>query len=161
MIICGIDPGFAITGFGIIEIINGSPHLIDYGTIQTSSKTPFSKRLLLLSEGLSEIITKYSPESIAVEELFFNNNAKTALAVAHARGVILLTAEKLSKNIYSYTPLQIKTAVTGYGLAHKKQVQYMVCRLLNLKKTPKPDDAADALASAICHSQLYKIKSLG
>jgi crossover junction endodeoxyribonuclease RuvC len=160
MIIFGIDPGIATTGYGIIEKKGNSHTLLDYGVIITKKETPFSKRLLLLASDLATIIKTYNPETIAIEDLFFNNNAKTAMVVAQARGVIMLTAEQSNASVFSYTPLQVKSAVTGHGFADKKQVQYMVRRLLNLQKTPRPDDAADALALAICHGHSYKLKSL-
>ncbi len=160
MIILGIDPGIATTGYGVIEKKGSQFYLHQYGIISTKPTLEFSKRLLQLSMELNTLIDTYCPTDIAVEELFFNTNVKTAIIVAQARGVILLCAEKSKKNVASYTPLQVKSSVCGYGRAEKKQVQYMVQKLLNMKELPKPDDAADALAIAICHAHSYKIKSL-
>lgn len=150
-IILGIDPGIADTGFGVIEKRkNGNFISLDYGTIKTSAKDNLSKRLEILNKELNKIIKKHKPELIAVEQLFFCKNIKTALTVGHARGVILLTAKQNKINICEFTPLQVKLAVCAYGQAPKTQVQKMVKILLNLKELPKPDDAADALAIAIC-----------
>jgi crossover junction endodeoxyribonuclease RuvC len=160
MIILGIDPGIAITGYGVIHKIGSKHHLISYGTIRTSAKHALSKRLLQLQQDFSQLIATYKPTHVAVEELFFCNNAKTALIVGQARGVILCTAEHYSLPVESYTPLQVKSSVCGYGHAEKSQVQYMVKKLLKLDQIPKPDDAADALAIAICHSHSFKLISL-
>jgi crossover junction endodeoxyribonuclease RuvC len=160
MIILGIDPGLATTGYGIILKKGSSLFLQQYGVISTLPKQPLAKRLSVLSSDLKCIIEKYKPHVVAVEELFFNTNIKTALVVGQARGAILLTAEQHNLAVYNYTPLQVKIAVSGYGKAPKAQVQSMVKRLLNIPKVPKPDDAADALAIAICHSQAYKLKSI-
>lgn len=150
-IILGIDPGIADTGFGVIaKQKNGSLVCVDYGSIKTSAKISLSDRLEILSCELSKIIKKYQPETIAVEQLFFCKNVKTALVVGHARGVVLLTAKQHKVGLIEFTPLQIKQAVSTYGKASKMQVQKMVKLLLNLKELPKPDDAADALAAAIC-----------
>lgn len=150
-IILGIDPGIADTGFGVIaKQKNGSLVCVDYGSIKTSAKISLSDRLEILSCELSKIIKKYQPETIAVEQLFFCKNVKTALVVGHARGVMLLTAKQHKVGLIEFTPLQIKQAVSTYGKASKMQVQKMVKLLLNLKELPKPDDAADALAAAIC-----------
>lgn len=157
MIILGIDPGFAIVGYGIVEFKNNKFKPIDYGVIKTESNIPFSKRLQKLYFSINEIIDMYKPDFVSVEELFFNTNVKTAIAVGHARGAILLAAENKSVPIFEYTPLQIKQAITGYGRADKIQMQQMVKTLLNLSAIPKPDDAADALAAAICHGHSYKM----
>ncbi len=149
MIILGIDPGTAKIGFGVINKTR-ELKLIEYGCIQTPKNLKDSQRLIKLHEQLQKIIKKHKPDMVAVEDLFFFKNLKTAISVSQARGVILLTAAKLKVPISEYTPLQIKQAVTGYGRAEKKQVQKMVKMILNLKKIPKPDDAADALAAAIC-----------
>jgi len=149
MIILGIDPGTARIGFGIIQK-NNKLKLIDYGCIETSKNLKTPQRLIKLEKQLQEVIKKYKPKMVAVEDLFFFKNLKTAITVSQARGVILLTAAKLNVPISEYTPLQIKQAVTSYGRAEKRQVQRMVKMILNLKKIPKPDDAADALAAAIC-----------
>jgi crossover junction endodeoxyribonuclease RuvC len=150
IIILGIDPGIADTGFGIIRKEKNALVCLDYGTIKTSSKICLSDRLEILSCELTKIIKKYQPETIAVEQLFFCKNVKTALVVGHARGVVLLTAKQCGANLCEYTPLQVKQAVSAYGKASKLQVQKMVKLLLNLKELPQPDDAADALAAAIC-----------
>lgn len=152
MRIIGIDPGFAITGFGVIEYTGNKFSIIDVGAITTEAGLELSDRLLALSNALDELIVKYKPEAMAVEELFFNTNVKTAIKVGHGRGVALLAAAKADIKVYEYTPLQVKQAVVGYGRAKKEQVQQMVKVLLNLEKIPKPDDAADALAIAICHA---------
>ncbi len=149
MVILGIDPGTARIGFGVINN-NQKLKLIGYGCIQTPKTLKNPQRLAELENQLRQIIKKYKPERVAVEDLFFFKNLKTAISVSQARGVILLTAAKSKIPILEYTPLQIKQAVTGYGRAEKKQVQKMVKMILNLKKIPKPDDAADALAAAIC-----------
>ena len=152
-VILGIDPGIADTGFGVIEKQkSGSLACVDYGSIKTSAKTSLSDRLEVLSCELTKIIKKYQPETIAVEQLFFCKNVKTALIVGHARGVILLTAKQYKIEPLEFTPLQVKQAVSTYGKASKLQVQKMVKLLLNLRELPQPDDAADALAIAICAS---------
>lgn len=152
MIILGIDPGTATTGYGLIEEKSGKLSLIDYGVIITEPKQPLEDRLSLIYDQLGDIIDEYDPDEIAVEELFFSNNAKTAMSVGQARGVILLAAKKSGVNIAEYTPNEVKNNVCGYGAADKKQVQKMVTMLLKLTETPQPDDAADALAIAICHA---------
>lgn len=151
MVILGIDPGLATVGYGVIESANGRVKAIDYGVISTPKEAHFYDRLYMIEKGTRSLLERYSPEEIAMEELFFNNNAKTAINVAQARGVTLLTCMKHTRKLYEYTPLQIKQALTGYGRAEKRQIQDMVARLLNLKKIPKPDDAADALAVALTH----------
>lgn len=152
MRILGIDPGLATIGWGIIET-NGSKHrYVAYGSIETPSKLPVEKRLSQIYFDLTEIINKFSPEAVAVEELFFNTNITTGIRVAEARGVILLCAEHKQIPIFEYTPLQVKQSVVGYGRADKKQVITMVTLLLSLPAPPKPDDTADALAIAICHA---------
>ena len=153
MIILGIDPGFAIVGWGIVESIRGNVRPIAYGAITTPAHTNLEERLLMIQNDLEQIINKYHPDEMAIEELFFNTNITTGIAVAEARGVILCTAHKLGVKIGEYTPLQVKQAVVGYGKAEKQQVIAMVTALLKLPKPPKPDDTADALAIAICHSQ--------
>jgi crossover junction endodeoxyribonuclease RuvC len=151
--ILGIDPGLATMGFGVIDSVNSRSTVVDYGVILTSKDETLPTRLALLEKGVKSLIEKYKPDEIALEELFFNNNVKTAIDVAQARGVILLVAQKLKIPIFEYTPLQVKTAVTGYGKAKKPQVMEMTRRLLNLEEVPKPDDTADALAIGICHAQ--------
>ena len=160
MIIVGIDPGYAIVGFGVVQHEGNRFVLLGHGCIQTEANTPFERRLLSIEEGLLRIFDQYKPDCIAVEELYFNTNTKTALNVAHGRGVVLLTAARRGLPISGYTPLQVKTAVTGYGRANKAQVQQMVKTLLNLDKIPKPDDVADALAVAICHAHSHKMNNL-
>ena len=152
MIILGIDPGVAIVGFGVIEYSGSKFRTLDYGVIRTPAHTDTEKRLATIYRELKDIIEKYKPDAMAVEELFWNTNQKTGIAVAEARGVILLCAELLGIEIFEYTPLQVKQNVVGYGRAEKKQVQTMVKMLLKLDTLPKPDDAADALAIAICHA---------
>ena len=149
-IILGVDPGLATTGFGVINADKYRQSLVGYGCIQTKPNSPHAQRLKQIKDKLTKIITKYQPNAIAVEQLFFYNNAKTAFVVGEARGVILLTACERRLPIYEYTPLQVKQAVSTYGQASKLQVQKMVKLLLRMKEIPKPDDAADALAIAIC-----------
>ncbi|MDO8559247.1 MAG: crossover junction endodeoxyribonuclease RuvC [bacterium] len=149
MIILGIDPGTAITGYGVIEKLK-TLKCLDYGTIQTSPSSTTPERLKILSDGLDGIIKKYDPGIMAVENVYFFKNLKTALPVSQAKGVILLAAGKKGISAKEFTPLQVKMAVAGYGRAEKKQVQKMIQCLLNLKELPKPDDAADALAVAVC-----------
>lgn len=153
MIILGIDPGLAIVGWGIVESVRGNVRPLAYGAITTPAHTDIESRLLMIQNDLEELIKKYKPDEMAIEELFFTNNITTGIAVAEARGVILCTAHRLGVKISEYTPLQVKQAVVGYGRAEKHQVISMVTSLLKLKKPPKPDDTADALAIAICHSQ--------
>ena len=153
MIILGIDPGVAIVGFGVIEYSGSKFRTLDYGVIRTPAHTDTEKRLATIYRELKCIIEKYKPEAMAVEELFWNTNQKTGIAVAEARGVILLCAELLGLEIFEYTPLQVKQSVVGYGRAEKHQVIAMVKTLLRLEKAPKPDDTADALAIAYCHAQ--------
>ncbi|SDK56722.1 crossover junction endodeoxyribonuclease RuvC [Natronincola ferrireducens] len=160
MIILGIDPGIAIMGYGIISYIGNRFEVISYGAITTDSKTPTPERLKKIYRELNELIEKYKPEAIAVEELFFNTNAKTALLVGHARGVAVLAAANNEKEIFEYTPLQVKQGVVGYGRAEKHQVQQMIKTILNLDKIPKPDDVADALAVAVCHAHSGNFKDL-
>lgn len=152
MIILGIDPGYAIVGIGVIEYVGNKFRPIEYNAITTQAHTLTSLRLKTLYDEINIFIDKYKPDAIAIEELFFNSNAKTAILVAQARGVLIVAATNKGIPIYEYTPLQIKQAVTGYGRADKNQVQQMVKMLLNLNVIPKPDDAADALAVAICHA---------
>lgn len=148
----GIDPGFAIMGYGIVSYQGNRFQLMDYGVVTTPADMPLCGRLLMLEEGLIGLVGMYRPDAVSVEDLFFNNNAKTALKVGQGRGVALLCAARAGIPVFEYTPLQVKQAVTGYGRADKKQVQQMIKVLLNLSDIPKPDDAADALAVAICHA---------
>lgn len=153
MRILGIDPGVAIVGFGIIESDRGQQRMLQYGAITTPAGQPLATRLVQIQKDMEELIDTFQPDEISIEELFFSKNITTGIAVAHARGVILCAAEKKKVPIYEYTPMQIKQAVVGYGLAEKKQVMDMTRRLLKLKAVPKPDDAADALAIALCHAR--------
>lgn len=155
MIILGIDPGYAIVGVGVIEFNGNKFRIIDYYAITTDAGTPFEERLKIIYDGLNEVIEKYKPSHMAIEKLFFNDNAKTAIDVGQARGVIVLSAVNHGVEIFGYTPLQVKQAVVGYGRADKKQVQQMTRALLNLKEIPQPDDVADALAIALCHAHSY------
>lgn len=152
MRILGIDPGFAIVGWGVIEYSGSKFKVIGYGSIETPAHIPMEERLLMINRGIEELISTYRPEVMAVEELFFNTNITTGIRVAEARGVIVMKAHSMGVKIAEYTPLQVKQAVVGYGRAEKKQVIAMVTRLLNLEKPPKPDDTADALAIAVCHA---------
>lgn len=160
MIILGIDPGIATVGWGVIDARGSKTTAVAFGHISTSQKFSISKRLAEISKNISEIIRKYKPEEAAVEELFFLNNQKTALVVAQARGCILLTLENLCVNVYGYTPLEVKQALTNYGRADKSQVQLMVKALLKLSAIPKPDDTADALAIALCHASRRKMEKI-
>ena len=153
MIILGIDPGVATIGFGVIRADRQKNTLIQYGTITTPAGIPLANRLLQISNDMEELIHTFQPDEMAIEELFFSTNITTGISVAHGRGVILLAAEKLGVPIFEYTPIQVKQAVAGYGKADKKQVMQMTKRLLHMNNIPRPDDAADALAIAICHSR--------
>ena len=153
MIILGIDPGLAIVGWGVIESVRGQMRPIAYGAITTPAHTDVEERLLMIANDMEALINKYHPDEMAIEELFFNTNITTGIAVAEARGVILCTAHAKGVKISEYTPLQVKQAVVGYGKAEKRQVIAMVTSILKLKSPPKPDDTADAVAIAICHSQ--------
>ena len=153
MRILGIDPGIAIVGVGLIESNRGSVRMLQYGAVTTEAGLPLATRLVQIENDMTALIAQLKPDEIAVEELFFSKNITTGIAVAHGRGVILCTAERLGVPIFEYTPMQVKQAVAGYGLADKKQVMDMTKRLLKLKAVPKPDDAADALAIAICHAR--------
>lgn len=152
MRILGIDPGYAILGWGVIDVVGNKFSVVDYGSILTDTSMEMPARLQVLYNGLTELIHKYKPDDASIEQLFFNSNAKTAILVGEARGVAVLACANGNLNIGEYTPLQIKQALVGYGRADKKQVQYMVKTMLNLKAVPKPDDTADALAAAICHA---------
>ena len=153
MRILGIDPGVAIVGFGVIESDCGQQRMIQYGAITTQAGLPLATRLVQIGNDLEQLIEQFQPDELAIEELFFSKNITTGIAVAHGRGVVLYTAEKMQIPIYEYTPMQVKQAVVGYGLAEKKQVMDMTRRLLKLKSIPRPDDAVDALAIAICHAR--------
>lgn len=153
MVILGIDPGVATIGFGVINAERQKNTLIQYGTITTPAGIPLASRLLQISNDMEELIHLFQPDEMAIEELFFSTNITTGISVAHGRGVILLAAEKLGVPIFEYTPIQVKQSVAGYGKADKKQVMLMTQRLLHMNRIPRPDDAADALAIAICHSR--------
>lgn len=153
MRILGIDPGVATVGFGVIETQGGRQQMIQYGAITTPAGQPLAARLVQIAQDMETLINRFRPDEMSIEELFFSKNITTGIAVAHGRGVILCTAERLGVPIFEYTPMQVKQAVAGYGLADKKQVMDMTKRLLKLKAVPKPDDAADALAIAICHAR--------
>lgn len=154
MIILGIDPGYAIVGYGVIEKDErGNTKVLDFGAINTPKEEDFPVRLAMIQDGMNALINKFKPDAVAVEELFFNQNITTGIAVAEARGVILCTAIKSVPTVYEFTPIQIKLAITGSGKADKKQVQFMTKNILKLKSIPKPDDAADALAVALCLAQ--------
>lgn len=152
MRIIGIDPGYAIMGYGVLDYIGNKFKPVAYGAITTEAHTPNEERLMILYDELSAIIREYEPEEASIEELFYNTNATTAIMVGEARGMALLACAKEGVRISEYTPLQIKSSLTGYGRAEKKQVQTMVKMILGLPEVPKPDDTADALAAAICHA---------
>lgn len=152
MRILGIDPGYAIVGIGVIEYNGQRFKTLEYGAITTPAGIPFPERLQMIYEQMQEILMLYKPEAMAVEKLYFNTNTTTAIDVAQARGVILVSAQQANVPIYEYTPLQVKQAVVGYGRAEKHQVIEMTKKILSLTRTPKPDDVADALAIAICHA---------
>lgn len=155
MVILGIDPGVATVGFGIISESGGNPKLHRYGVITTPSGMRLALRLTRIHDDVVELIGTFRPDAIAVEELFFNTNLKTAIAVAHGRAAVILAGEEHGIPMFEYTPLQVKKAITGYGQATKKQVMEMVRRTLSLEAPPKPDDAADALAIAVCHARSF------
>lgn len=152
MIILGIDPGIATIGYGVITAQSGKFTALEYGAIITKPHQLLEDRLIQIFDELTAIIIRHKPDCMAIEELFFNKNVKTAVDVCQGRGVILLAARKQNVDTYEYTPLQIKSSVVGYGRAEKQQIMYMTKLLLKLEKEPKPDDTADALAAAICHA---------
>ena len=161
MLVIGIDPGTAITGYGLVnEERNGSLTVVDYGVIQTPAKMPMPQRLLHLHRELKGITLLHKPDNGAVEKLFFQKNVRTAISVGQGRGVALLALAEAEMPIFEYTPLEIKQSVVGYGGADKSQMQYMVKAILNLDEIPKPDDAADALAVAVCHIHQVKINTI-
>ena len=153
MVILGIDPGYAILGYGIIRAQNGRFVPLEHGAIVTKAGEDFSRRLEIIFDAMAEVLQKWKPDAVSIEKLYFKNNKTTAIGVAEARGVIRLAIQKAGVPVYEYTPLQVKQAVTGYGQALKPQVMEMTRRLLCLQQIPKPDDVADALAMAICHGQ--------
>lgn len=153
MIILGLDPGLATMGYGVVEKLKNDDVIpVDYGVVQTPKDESLPVRLAMLEEGINKLLNKFKPDEIAVEELFFTKNITTGIPVAHARGVMLLTCIKYCGKLYEYTPNQIKQSLTGYGRADKIQMMNVVTSLLHLKKIPRPDDAADALAVALCHA---------
>ncbi len=160
MILLGIDPGLAILGYGVIETDGHRLRLLQYGTVLTEAGTPMPERLKAIQTGVRNLIQLYKPDEIAFEELFFARNVTTALQVGAARGAAIIAAAEHTDNLYEYTPMQIKQAVTGYGKADKKQIQQMVKLLLNMEDIPKPDDAADGLAVAITHAHTSHSKHL-
>ena len=153
MRILGIDPGYATIGFGLVEAERAQARMVTYGAITTPAGLPLSKRLYQIDRDMEELIGQLKPDVIAIEELFFNTNITTGIAVAHGRGVLLCAAERCGIPLYEYTPSQVKLAVTGYGKAEKHQVMDMTKRILKLSAVPRPDDAADALAIALCHAR--------
>ena len=161
MIVMGIDPGFATTGFGVVDYAGNHFKVLDYGVIRTEAGQPFPERLLVLHQQLEALMNTWKPEVMAVEELFFGTNVTTGIKVGHARGVILLAASLKGIPVFEYTPMQVKLAVAGYRGAKKPQIQQMVKVLLNLDSIPKPDDAADALAVAICQSHTGMLRARG
>lgn len=160
MIILGIDPGIATLGYGVLLAEGGRFSAVDYGVVTTPKGTPLPERLEKLEEGVAALFDRFTPDEVAVEELFFTKNITNGIMVAEARGVVLLTARRrVGNNIFEYTPNQIKMALTGYGGAQKKQMQMMVQALLKLKSLPRPDDAADALAVALCHGHASRLRT--
>ena len=153
IVVLGIDPGYALMGWGVVEASGGRMRLLGYGCVETKAGTPMQHRLRTLLMGVRDLVNIYHPDDVAFEELFFARNVTTALMVGAARGAAIIAATEYTENLYEYTPMQIKQAVTGYGKADKKQIQQMVKLLLNLSEIPKPDDAADAIACAITHAQ--------
>lgn len=160
MIIIGIDPGYAIVGIGVVEYVGNKFRTLEYNAITTPAGMPTTERLKKIYQEMTMYIDKYKPDAVAIEELFFNSNQKTAINVAQARGVLLVAVANKNIPICEYTPLQVKQSVTGYGRADKKQIQTMVKMLLGLNAIPKPDDAADALAIAICHAHSNKMNNM-
>lgn len=161
MVILGIDPGYATVGYGVIRTDGMRFATIDYGAVTTPPKTPFEIRLEMIYDGICGLCDKFRPDAASVEELFFNTNITTGIAVGHSRGVILLALRKSNVKFFEYTPLQVKQSVVGYGKAEKKQVMIMTKTILGLEKIPRPDDAADALALAVCHAHSAKSQLLG
>ena len=166
MRILGIDPGYAIVGYGVIDYVGVKVSLVDYGAITTAADMPFERRLAAIYDVMRVLLSTYKPQEMGIEKLFFNTNQKTGIDVAQARGVTLLPVIQAGVPFYEYTPLQVKSSIVGYGRAEKKQVQEMTRIILKLDKIPKPDDTADALAMAICHahasgSLMGKLNSMG
>jgi crossover junction endodeoxyribonuclease RuvC len=160
--VLGIDPGTATTGFGLVEgAPGGEPRLIDYGAIRTLPATPMPERLVQIHRAVADLIAELAPDAVAVEELFFASNASTAITVGQARGVILLAAAQARVPVHEYKPLEVKQALTGYGGADKRQMQDMLRIILGLADIPRPDDAADAIAAALCHLQMVRLRNVG
>ena len=153
MVILGLDPGYATTGFGVLEQVRGTIRLLNYGTITTPAGLDFSRRLVMLYDDMNELLQTVKPDAVAVEELFFGHNVTTGIGVSHGRGVILLAVAQFGAPLFEYTPNQVKQAVVGYGSAEKRQVMDMTRRLLKMEKMARPDDAADAIAIALCHAR--------
>lgn len=160
MVILGIDPGLATLGYGVIEVEKDQRRVIQFGTLTTPPRVPVPQRLRAIFQGMNELMDIYKPDDVAFEELFFSKNITTGMAVSMARGVALVAVVERTPNLYEYTPMQIKQAVTGYGSADKHQVQHMVKMLLNMKDIARPDDAADALAVALTHANSMHAKHL-
>ena len=160
MVILGIDPGLATLGYGVIEAVNDKRRLIQFGTLTTPAGQPMPQRLRAIFQGMNQLMDIYQPDDVAFEELFFSKNITTGMAVSAARGVALVAVVQRTENLYEYTPMQIKQAVTGYGGADKHQVQQMVRMLLNMKEIARPDDAADALAVALTHANSMHMKRM-
>lgn len=158
--ILGLDPGTATTGYGVVDKIGVSPKMVDYGAILTSPKKSIPQRLIDIYNDLNKIIDQYQPDVIVMERLFFAKNQTTAIAVGKACGVMQFAAAQRGLTVVEYTPMEVKQAVVGYGGAEKKQIQFMIQRILNLRELPKPDDAADALALAVCHAHSEKLRSV-
>lgn len=153
MIVLGIDPGYATTGFGVLHAEHGQVRLLNYGTITTPAALPFSERLMMLYNDMKELLATVKPDAVAVEELFWGHNVTTGIGVSHGRGVILLAVAQAGVPLYEYTPNQVKQSVVGFGAAEKRQVMDMTRRILKMEKVARPDDAADAIAIALCHAR--------
>lgn len=160
MLVLGIDPGTATTGYGVVDYRSGKEKLITYGTINTPAGMKMHLRLCIINQEIDRLIAEYKPDAVAVEEIFYHKNSKTVITVAQSRGVALMTAASAGVEVAEYTPLQVKQSVVGYGNAEKKQVQIMVQKILSMQQIPRPDDAADALAIAICHIHSYRLGAL-
>lgn len=153
MMILGIDPGYGTTGFGLVYADRGTLQLMQYGVVTTPASKPLSERLVMLYDDISALVRQLKPDAVAVEELFWGHNVTTGIGVSHGRGVILLAVAKAGVPVFEYTPMQVKQAVVGYGKAEKRQVMEMTKRLLKMDKVARPDDAADAIAIALCHAR--------
>ena len=161
MRVLGIDPGYAIVGWGVVEYVGNRFAPVGYGAVLTEKDTPFEQRLVEIYDAVTDICRRYQPEALSLEKLYYQHNQTTVIGVAEARGVILLAAAQCSVPVYEYTPMQVKQAVTGYGKAVKKQIQEMTRRMLRLDTVPKPDDTADALAMAIAHCHCSRSRLMG